>query len=154
MNSKTFNVGSLGELREFAAGIAAGLRGGEALGLIGPLGAGKTTFTQMLAEALGVERAVKSPTFVLMQVHATGRHAMERGVAQLCHVDAYRVESEAELFGIGLEEYLSDPQTVTVVEWADRAPSLAEHPRYKELRFSFGVGEARRIATFVRPATG
>ncbi len=142
---KTLSIKNLDDLAAFARETTTKLKGGEVIGLVGDLGAGKTTFTQMLAGELGVEETVKSPTFVLMQIHVTGRHLMERGIVQLCHVDAYRVESEAELFGIGLAEYLNDPQTLTVIEWADRVPSLRELPNYSEYKFRFGKGEERLI---------
>ena len=145
MLMETVSVKNLEELSSFATKVAAGFKGGEVIGLVGDLGAGKTTFTQMLARELGVERPVKSPTFILMQVHETGRHAAERGISQLCHVDAYRIESETELCGIGLTDYLNDPQAVTVVEWADRAPSLHRLDNYLEYTFRFGQGEERLI---------
>lgn len=142
---KTVTIKNLDAMRKFAAEFAASLKGGEVIGLVGDLGAGKTTFTQALAAAFGVEREVKSPTFTLMQLYPTGVAARDRGVSLLCHVDAYRTEDEAELFGIGLEEYIADPHCVTVVEWADRAPSLHGLPNFRELTFSFGEGEEREV---------
>jgi tRNA A37 threonylcarbamoyladenosine biosynthesis protein TsaE len=50
-------------------------------------------------------------------------------------VDAYRLTSDAELRGIGFEEYAGDPSTVTVVEWVDLVPFVRELPGYRELRF-------------------
>ena len=142
---QTITINNLKELRAFAKKIARTLKGGEVIGLVGDLGAGKTTFVQALAAELGVERPVRSPTFILMQVLETGEAAALKGVTHLCHVDAYRVEDEAELYGVGLEEFLEDGHTVTVVEWADRAPSLHRFPGYRELTLRFGDGEARLV---------
>jgi tRNA threonylcarbamoyladenosine biosynthesis protein TsaE len=83
------------------------------VGLCGDLGAGKTCFVQGLAEGLGIEDEVQSPTFILMAEHP--------GPIPLLHADLYRVES-ADLPGIGLEEQLEDWSGISVVEWADRFP--------------------------------
>ena len=137
-------LATLADTAAFAKEVALSCKGGEVLGLIGDLGAGKTAFTQLLAQSLGVVREVKSPTFTLMQCYPTGEAAQAQGIARLCHVDAYRIADEKELRGIGIEEYAGDPQTVTVVEWADLAPFLKRYPGYRELRFSL-EGQGRKI---------
>ena len=88
--------------------------------LTGPLGAGKTTLIQGIAEGLGVPDPVRSPTFVLM--------ARYRGRFPLYHLDLYRVEDLAEVLDLGLEEYL-EGDGLLVVEWADRAREVfpADH---------------------------
>lgn len=95
--------------QRLARRLADVLAAGDLLVLTGGLGAGKTTFTQALGEALGVEGRVSSPTFVLARVHrSTGQGP------DLVHVDAYRTDAD------GLES-LDLPSTastsVTVVEW-------------------------------------
>jgi tRNA threonylcarbamoyladenosine biosynthesis protein TsaE len=78
--------------------------------LVGPLGAGKTTFVQALASGLGIESQVVSPTFtILSEIEA-----------RLLHGDLYRVEPH-ELPGIGFEEAVLDWPGVVAIEWADRA---------------------------------
>lgn len=86
------------------------VRPGDLVVLSGELGAGKTTLTQGLGEALGVTGAVISPTFVLSRVHATAA-----GRPTLVHVDAYRLGGPGELDDLDLD--LSAPTSVTVVEW-------------------------------------
>jgi tRNA threonylcarbamoyladenosine biosynthesis protein TsaE len=86
------------------------VRPGDLVVLSGELGAGKTTLTQGLGEALGVSGTVISPTFVLSRVHAT-----PDGRPTLVHVDAYRLSSAAELDDLDLDA--SAPTSVTVVEW-------------------------------------
>ena len=86
--------------------------GGEVILLVGELGAGKTCFTQGLAQGLGIDDYVHSPTFVMV-----GRY---EGRRTLYHVDLYRVESFDEALELGVEEQLGD-DAVCVVEWADRA---------------------------------
>ncbi|HWG93980.1 MAG TPA: tRNA (adenosine(37)-N6)-threonylcarbamoyltransferase complex ATPase subunit type 1 TsaE [Mycobacteriales bacterium] len=98
--------------RALGARLAASLRPGDLLVLSGPLGAGKTTLTQGLGEALGVRGRVTSPTFVLARAH--------RGPVPLLHVDAYRLRdagSRLDLDDLGLDAALED--AVTVVEWGE-----------------------------------
>lgn len=144
MKKKTV-VKNVSELKTFATTFAAELRGGDVVGLIGDLGAGKTTFVQSLAAALGVKASVKSPTFILLQVFETGAVAKKRGVAQLCHVDAYRLKSWEELQTIGFEEFAGNAATATVVEWADRVPELRSFKNYKELTFTIDKTQSRHI---------
>ena len=138
-------IKNLTALEKFAEEFAVTLVGGDVIGLVGDLGAGKTTFVQMLAKQLGVEEAVKSPTFILMQAFATDARAQKRGVARICHVDAYRLESWTELKTIGFEEYAGDGTTVTFVEWADRVPEVQLLRPYTELTFGFEADDSRTI---------
>lgn len=140
---KEIRIKDLKALDAFAKKLAASLKGGEVIGLVGDLGAGKTAFTQRLAAALGVKKEVKSPTFILMQCFDTGTAARKKGVSQLCHVDAYRLDNVRELAVIGFDDYAGKADTVTVVEWADRIPSLHKKAGYKEITFGFGKGEER-----------
>jgi tRNA threonylcarbamoyl adenosine modification protein YjeE len=95
-------MGSLG------ASIAAQLRAGDLVMLNGELGAGKTTLTRGIGEALGVRGAVTSPTFVLARTHP-------RDGASLVHVDAYRLGSALELDDLDIDFAGS----IVVVEWGD-----------------------------------
>ncbi len=96
--------------------LATALKAGDILLLEGDLGAGKTTFTQGLAQGLGVDDYVNSPTFVLINEYYSGRLA-------LYHMDLYRVEEEEQLYDIGLEEYLFG-NGVSVIEWPEIAMSF------------------------------
>ena len=92
------------------------LRGGEVLGLIGELGAGKTHFVKGLAAGLGFHDEVTSPTFTLVHEYHGGR-------LPLFHADFYRLDSADEALRIGFDEYLDD-SGVLVIEWADKFPEL------------------------------
>ena len=89
--------------------VASQLRAGDAVALNGELGAGKTTFTRGLGEALGVRGAVTSPTFVLARTHPR-----PGGGAPLVHVDAYRLGSPLELDDLDIDF----AHSIVVVEWA------------------------------------
>ncbi len=113
-------------MRAFAERLAASLKGGDVIALMGPLGAGKTAFTQFLGRALGVRERITSPTFTLMHVHGTGgrRSAVGgRRIRYLVHIDAYRLAGAKALRAIGALDYLGAPDTVAVVEWAERVRS-------------------------------
>ncbi|MCC7522544.1 tRNA (adenosine(37)-N6)-threonylcarbamoyltransferase complex ATPase subunit type 1 TsaE [Candidatus Uhrbacteria bacterium] len=99
-----------------AKAVADRLSPGSILALSGPLGAGKTTFVQALARALGSKDKPRSPTFSLVRAYKTAHSAIK----QLVHVDAYRIESEQDILPLGLEEYLEDPATVMAIEWPEQ----------------------------------
>jgi tRNA threonylcarbamoyladenosine biosynthesis protein TsaE len=98
-----------------ALGVALGrvAVAGDRFLLEGPLGAGKTTFVQGLAEGLGVATPVSSPTFVIENQY--------RGRLVLYHVDLYRLERVEPDLWESLEEHLYG-DGVSAVEWADRLP--------------------------------
>ena len=99
-------------MHEFGAELARALRPGDLVVLTGPLGAGKTTLVQGLAQGLGVRGAVTSPTFVIARVHPS-----TVGGPALVHADAYRLGSALELDDLDLDASL--PDSVTVVEWGE-----------------------------------
>ena len=98
------------DTRDLGRRLAGLLRAGDLLVLSGDLGAGKTTFTQGLADGLGVRGPVTSPTFVIARVHPS----LVEG-PPLVHVDAYRLGSLAEVDDLDLDA--SADEAVTVVEW-------------------------------------
>jgi tRNA threonylcarbamoyladenosine biosynthesis protein TsaE len=106
------------DTQAFGRRLAQLLRPGDLLVLTGPLGAGKTALAQGIGAGLGVPGRVVSPTFVIARVHAGGR-------IPLVHVDAYRLNSLAEVDDLDLDVDLAD--SVTVVEWgAGLVEQLAE----------------------------
>ena len=105
--------------------------------LTGPLGAGKTCLTQGIAQGLGVEGYVRSPTFVLMTRH-TGRLTLH-------HVDLYRVGGPEEAWDLGLDEQLFG-DGVCVIEWADRAEEVFPEEAFW-LELGYGPGEDDRTIT-------
>ncbi|MGK5115147.1 tRNA (adenosine(37)-N6)-threonylcarbamoyltransferase complex ATPase subunit type 1 TsaE [Geodermatophilus sp. CPCC 205506] len=96
------------DTRALGAALAELVRPGDLVVLVGPLGAGKTAFTQGVGAALGVREPVTSPTFVIARVHRGGR-------LPLVHVDAYRLGSVADVDDLDLDVTVAD--SVTVVEW-------------------------------------
>lgn len=101
-----------------ARDVAKKLKGGEILGLVGELGAGKTAFAKGLAKALKIKKTVTSPTFVLMKVYPVGLKGSK--IKQLVHIDAYRLSTAEDILAIGAGEYFRRSDTVMLIEWADR----------------------------------
>lgn len=85
--------------------------------LEGELGAGKTTFVQGFARALGVREKIKSPTFVLMKIYALTKN---KTFKHFVHIDCYRMQNSKDLTHLGLKEILRDRGAVILIEWADR----------------------------------
>lgn len=98
--------------RDLGKRIGMQLHGGEVFQLVGDVGAGKTTFVKGLAEGLGVDEEVQSPSFTISRVY-DGRDDL-----QLVHYDFYRL-TDPGIMANEVSEMVGDPQTVTVIEWAD-----------------------------------
>lgn len=142
---KHVDIENVKALTRFARSFVSDLHGGEVIGLVGELGAGKTAFVKAVAAALGVQGEVRSPTFILMQLFECGDAGRKKGVQRLCHVDAYRLENSRDLTAIGFHDYAGHPDVVTFVEWADRVPEIHTLKGYRELTFTFTEGESRKI---------
>lgn len=95
--------------------LAGLLRPGDLVVLAGPLGAGKTMFTQGIGDGLGVSGAVTSPTFVISRIHRPD--PARGGRIPLVHVDAYRLGGAFEVDDLDLDATVED--SVTVVEWGE-----------------------------------
>lgn len=105
-----YELATLADTRALAGRVADKLRAGDVIILTGELGAGKTTFTQALAQALGITANITSPTFVLARHHDHPDDGLN-----LVHVDAYRLTGADELASLDLESWLTD--SVVVIEW-------------------------------------
>ena len=117
--------------------LADQLRAGDLLLLSGDLGAGKTTLTRGIGDGLGVRGAVTSPTFVIARVHPA-----PAGRPPLVHVDAYRLDSLAEVDDLDLDAAQED--SVTVVEWGrGLAEDLAADRLELDLSRPRGLGTGR-----------
>ena len=112
----TIRVESEAETAQLGSAIAALAKPGLVVGLVGPLGAGKTRLARAIAEALGVDpAAISSPTFVLI-------HEYE-GRLPVYHFDTYRLESSQAFESLGVADYWGG-DGVCLVEWADRVRAL------------------------------
>jgi tRNA threonylcarbamoyladenosine biosynthesis protein TsaE len=120
-----------------AAGrLAALLRPGDVVVLSGPLGSGKTAFTSGLADGLGVDEQVTSPSFVIMRRY-------DSGFLPLIHVDVYRLGSMGEF--ADLEVLDEGREGVVVIEWGE---AVLAHLPDDRLTVSFEIEDdgARRLS--------
>ncbi len=108
------------QLTAFAAKIALFLEPGDVVYLRGELGTGKTAFARAIIQQRGAADSVTSPTFTLIETY----HLDDVSVV---HLDLYRIESDSQMEGIGLRDYL-DGRWICLIEWPDRAPRMLPDP--------------------------
>jgi len=121
MEFMKYIVSRLEDWEIVAQAVAERLEPGMVLKLSGPLGAGKTTFVQVLARFLGSTDIPRSPTFSLMRTYTIPFY---RGIKRFIHIDAYRLDDPADAFALGLDEELAAHDTVLAIEWAEKIESL------------------------------
>lgn len=114
-NTLDFISHSEAQTRRLGARLAAYLKPGDVLALVGDLGSGKTRWVQGVCAGLSVTDPVISPTFTLVNEY--------QGLYPVYHIDLYRLDDAAETATFGLEEYLYG-SGITIIEWADRVKSL------------------------------
>lgn len=102
------------------------------IGLVGDLGAGKTTFVQGMAQGLGMDPDyyVHSPTFTLVNEYRATKSHPDIHLIHLIHVDLYRIESPQAAENLALEDYFN-PGNVVVVEWPEKCPPLLQQTHIK-----------------------
>ncbi len=120
MNTQTIHLHGEGihEWKQVVDALIEHLQAPMVLALSGPLGAGKTTFVQALAEALGVEGRPRSPTFSLLRAYVLPREV--HGIRRLVHIDAYRLEKASDVYALDLEGELAEPGTIVAMEWPEQ----------------------------------
>ncbi len=111
------------------------------IALEGDLGAGKTTFTQAFAKALGVAKQLKSPTFVLMKHYAL--HDVP-GYSTLYHLDCYRLQNPKDLEPLGVEHILKQPGNIVLIEWAERVKDVLP-PEHIRIQIEHSTEQERNI---------
>lgn len=110
------------------------------LALTGELGSGKTTFVQFLAQALGIEKRILSPTFVITRSYP---FFVNNQRFTLYHVDLFRLSGD-DLGQIGLEDLINEPNSLVAIEWAEKA-SVILPPKAKWISFKIVASDKRRF---------
>ena len=105
------------------ASLIKGFKNSLLINLIGNLGAGKTTFVRGLIQELGFDEFVKSPTFTIVESY-------ESDNLKVFHFDLYRIEDDRELQAIGVEDYLTEENAITLVEWPEKSKRYFNNPDY------------------------
>jgi tRNA threonylcarbamoyladenosine biosynthesis protein TsaE len=137
--TKSWTTHSAEETMRVGRELAATLRPPQMLILRGDLGAGKTTLVKGIAAALGdhAEDDVTSPTFTLV-------HEYGGGGTMLYHLDLYRLEKEAELSTLGIDE-MQRPDALVLIEWGEKFPSLMARAD-GEIALEHAGGDVRNIS--------
>ncbi len=110
------------ETKEWGRDLSKRLKPGSVVALTGSLGSGKTFLVQGICSGLGVEKAVTSPTFVIINEYP--------GKTPLYHFDLYRIREVAEVLELGYQEYFFG-EGITVIEWGERAEELLPEEHLK-----------------------
>lgn len=139
-----YRVSRVAAMRRLAGRLAARLAPGSVVALHGEMGAGKTTFAQALASALGVRQPVTSPTFAL-----AAEYPLPDG-GLFVHLDLFRLRAATDLAAIGFQEYLEQGAMIAL-EWPERAGDLLpDHVVHVRIRLEDGSPGVRLVT--VEPA--
>jgi len=138
--------------RAFGKWLSTRLAAGMVISLEGPLGAGKTTMIQGAAQGLKIPQQLTSPTFILFRLLPVSAKNRAR-IKWLVHADAYRIKKPAEIFDAGLDDYLHDPSTVTIIEWGDKLAGYYV-PHLVRIKIKMGAGQKTRKVIFPEKILG
>ncbi len=127
---------------DFGLRLAKKTKRGCVFALIGDLGGGKTVLTKGLARGFGIKELITSPTFILMKVYRV-HHA---GIKYFCHIDLYRLKKPSEIRNIGLYDFLGRPDSVVIIEWANKIQNLLSSYHRTIINFSV-LGRCSRLIT-------
>lgn len=134
-----FISSSVEQTIEFGFKIGSRLKGGEVIGLIGPLGSGKTYLIKGIAKGAGAKDKnipINSPTFVIVNEYI--------GRLDIYHIDAYRLNSADEFEMIGFDEFCY-PRSVVLIEWADKVKKGLQSLDYVRIELFYQGQNQRHI---------
>lgn len=132
--------------RNFGKWLSTRLERGVVISLEGPIGVGKTTLIKGIAEGLKVSEQLTSPTFILFRLlPVTAKNKAQ--IKWLVHADAYRIKKPSELFDAGLDDYLHDPNTVSIIEWGNKLKGYYV-PNLVHVRMNIGSRTEPRSVVF------
>lgn len=117
-DKKEFITSSEEETENIGKSLAMSLSKGDSVLLRGNLGAGKTVFSRGFARGLGITEPVSSPTYTIVQ-----EYELPDG-GRLYHLDLYRISGVNAALAFGVDEFLDDPQGISLIEWPDRIDGI------------------------------
>ncbi len=151
MNKKEITTNSSAETKEFAEMLCAQWleinqrqNSNWLVCLYGDLGGGKTTFSQGVAEELGVKGVVSSPTFLIMKKYLSEKKVNKKYT--LYHFDCYRISDAQEILNLGWDDIIEGENNIILVEWPERIEKILPKLRLN-LKFEV-VGEGARKIVF------
>jgi tRNA threonylcarbamoyladenosine biosynthesis protein TsaE len=126
----------LNEIHDAAKQFIAATAGSKVIALHGEMGAGKTTFVSAVCKTLGIDDAVSSPTFSIINQYTNGKKI-------IFHIDLYRLKDEEEAIQAGVEDCLFSGNSC-FVEWPDRAAAIFPDDTL-HVKISVGENNSRKI---------
>jgi len=156
----TVKTTSAKETQDFGAELAKKLVPGTVVCLYGDLGAGKTTLVQGIAKGLGIKKRLVSPTFILARRYKVKNQkskikitSQNSKINYLWHVDLYRLNDLDEARAIGIEELMSDPTNILLIEWPEQAESILPAKRWEIKLRTISQGEREIVVKLIgRPS--
>ena len=115
---KTIYSHSEAETEAVGRQLGATLPRGSVVLLYGDLGAGKTVFSRGFARGLGIEEELSSPTYTIVQEYELPDHG------RLYHLDLYRISGVGAALDFGIDEFLSDRKSLSLIEWPERISGM------------------------------
>ncbi len=115
-NRISFVTKSVQKTEKVGFNLAKSLKDGGFVAFFGDLGAGKTAFVRGMGQAICPECDVSSPTFAIINEYKVGRKTV------LCHVDAYRIKDDDDLYSTGFYDCAEYPGCIMAVEWSENIP--------------------------------
>jgi tRNA threonylcarbamoyladenosine biosynthesis protein TsaE len=126
------------------------LRQSPFVGLIllqGDLGAGKTTLTKGIAQALQLPDLILSPTYTIVRPYQVS--VPEIPIKSFIHVDLYRIQAAWEIEELNLRELIAEPQTLVVIEWPEKGQSYWSETPHISISLTYGESMDERIITII-----
>jgi len=156
---KVFITKTFEETQKLGRDFAKTLKNGDVVCLYGDLGSGKTTFVQGLAQGLGIDNRIISPTFVIVRSYELQSPAFVKTSARkqnsklkttsvklksFYHIDLYRMGGEEDIKSLGLDEIINNKNNISAIEWAEK---LGEYCPQKavNIEFIYEKNDTRRI---------
>ena len=132
------------ETKKLAQEFAAILKPGDIVAFWGELGTGKTFFIKQVCEILKTEEQATSPSFTIINEY------LSSDGLKIFHFDFYRIENEAELQNLGLDDYFFN-NSICLIEWAEKIQAFLPSTRYDIfLNFVDNNPKARHIKIYKR----
>lgn len=132
---KIFISNSEKDTEIIALNMANEINYGDVVILNGQLGSGKTFFIKKIAEYFKISNS-SSPTFSIVNEYL--------GDKKIYHFDFYRINSVNELYDIGFQDYINDPDAIIFIEWGELFPEILPNSRI-EIKIDFDVNDSRKI---------
>jgi len=147
IESATRTVSGLEELHDFAVYLTENLtpepHEATVIGLIGPLGVGKTTLVQHILKNYGVSSSVTSPTYTIESAYWLPNGPFSNAY----HLDSYRLDGSEDLEALDFSRRLADPENLILIEWAQKVSDILTG-KTLYIDMLFGEEDERIIKTF------